>query len=133
MSKNEITFNPKFFDNISEASGFVSLSGVKLSVAVNKAGNKLQGVITIPEDFVFIINGEAVKNKYIVCVYGMGGLHVRIDENIKKAISILNDEKITYLNKFVPNDAGANFHPDKVSQKEWAKILAESIKEIILI
>lgn len=85
------------------------------------------------EDYMAFLKHLRVKNPnaYIVCVYGMGGLHIRIDENIIKAISLINDDKIVYLNNFIANTDGANFHPNSKAQSEWANILVKYIKGLV--
>ena len=88
-----------------------------------------------PQDYSALLQYIRGKNPdaYIICLYGFMGKHATIDEGIKQAVETCNDDKVVYLeNGFTQDGLGANSHPSKNAQKEWADILAEYIQSNIL-
>lgn len=72
---------------------------------------------------------EKNPNAYIVCVYGMMGDNTVISNGIKSAIQSMNDAKISY-SAFSSEMAGANNHPSKNGQENFATRLAEIINDL---
>ena len=76
---------------------------------------------------------EKNPNAIIICIYGMMGrddLFPLIIEGIKS----LNDDKIygyLFPEQKMEDGFGAQFHPNEVSNKKWAKYLIDIIKNIL--
>ena len=88
-----------------------------------------------PQDYTALLQYIRGKNPnaYIICLYGFMGKQSAIDEGIKQAVKNCNDKKVTYLeNDFIQDMLGANSHPSKNAQKEWAEILADYIQSNIM-
>ena len=72
-------------------------------------------------------------NAIIICIYGMMGrddLFPLIMEGIKS----LNDDKIygyLFPEQKIEDGFGAQFHPNEISNKKWAKNLIDIIKNIL--
>lgn len=87
------------------------------------------------QDYLALLQYIRAKNPdaYIVCLYGFMGKQSAIDDGIKQAIKACNDKKMVYLEDgFTPDNMGANSHPSKYAQKEWAYTLAEYIQTKII-
>ena len=76
---------------------------------------------------------EKNPNAIIICIYGMMGrddLFPLILEGIKS----LNDDKIygyLFPEQKMEDGFGAQFHPNEISNKKWAKYLTDIIKNIL--
>ena len=76
---------------------------------------------------------EKNPNAIIICIYGMMGrddLFPLIVEGIKS----LNDDKIygyLFPEQKIEDGFGAQFHPNEISNKKWAKNLIDIIKNIL--
>ena len=76
---------------------------------------------------------EKNPNAIIICIYGMMGrddLFPLIVEGIKS----LNDDKIygyLFPEQKMEDGFGAQFHPNEISNKKWAKYLIDIIKNIL--
>ena len=88
-----------------------------------------------PQDYLALLQYIRGKNPnaYIVCLYGFMGKQSSIEDGIKQAVKNCNDKKVVYLeNGFVAEGLGANSHPSKHAQNEWAEILADYIQTNIM-
>ena len=76
---------------------------------------------------------EKNPNAIIICIYGMMGME-DLFPLIIEGIESLNDDKIfgyLFPAQKIEDGFGAQFHPNEVSNKKWAKILTEIIKNIL--
>ena len=112
-------------------------------VVVNLGTNDAEYIISkdatyeaqFPQDYCALLQYIRAKNPdaYIVCLYGFMGKQSAIDGGIKQAIKACNDKKMVYLEDgFTPDNMGANSHPSKYAQKEWADTLVEYIQTKII-
>ena len=69
-------------------------------------------------------------NAYVVCIYGMMGLNSSVKNGIQKALSDVNDEKMSYL-AFSRNGEGANSHPSALAHTLYADQLTTYIKGLL--
>ena len=85
-----------------------------------------------PADYKAMLELVRAKNPnaYILCVYGMMGTNVTVNNGIQTAISQMNDSKISHM-LFTPNSFGANGHPTAAASEQWANELAQAIENLL--
>ena len=109
-------------------------------IVINLGTNDIDFVLSFDGDtysqayanFLKIVR-EKNPNAIIICIYGMMGgdfLFPFIMEGIKS----LNDDKIygyLFPEQKLEDGFGCQFHPNEISNKKWAKYLADIIKNIL--
>jgi len=109
-------------------------------IVINLGTNDASWVRNIPErrteyistyvDFLKFIR-EKNPDSYIVCTYGIMGTD--LSSAIDEVVSLMNDEKISYLPLEVQKEEdgiGADWHPSAVSHEKMAERLADYVNGI---
>ena len=69
-------------------------------------------------------------NAYVVCIYGMMGANTAVKNGINKALSDVNDAKMSYLG-FAQDGSGSNGHPNAMAHASYAKQLTAYIQGLL--
>ncbi|MBQ8342510.1 MAG: Ig-like domain-containing protein [Clostridia bacterium] len=100
---------------------------------ITDAGGNSSYEFLFPIDYMDFLSDIREKHPeaYIICLYGMMGKNVVVNNGIQSAVDALDDEKIVYNPfAFEANQYGANGHPNNLAQKTWGEALAAYIQTL---